>query len=369
MQLCVNSQDRSRLRREWTQTKRHDILAELAKITGPASSVIEATLTALTTTLGGSASYVEATDGHITLRNVGKTPLSEFERGIWENVPVIEDFIKYHNHESSVDFDPGCTVRALAVPLTGSSSQYLLVETAQIRDIYDGTDTLFAQSCAMVIAKNIQDGLLLQALEAKTRFLRNVQHAFRTSLNGVLSATDMLLSSHTSSPARADLSKILTLDPEGTAPLDLLRIIESSGRCLLTVVNHLIDLDAQEVAVKLELCNMHDIEDEVLDTIVQNSSKEKIQEILLVSDNRLDSTTGDCIVTDRQLLRQTIAALVQNAVEATSAGGMVKVKIALSEEPGVEQNLLVEIQDTGIGIAQVREIYCLSGLSRDEGPN
>lgn len=357
MNVANNRQDRSRLRRESIQTTRHEVLSQLAKTPGLPSQTVEATLAALSSSLGGRASYVEAVDGCLMLKNVGKTPLTDFEDSIWENVEVIEDFIKYHNHESSMDFNPGCTVRALAVPLSDGSKQYLLVETENMRDIYDGIDTLFVQSCAMVIARSIQDSLLFQALEAKTSFLRNIQHAFRTSLNGVLSATDMLLGTHTLSQAHKGqaqkASSLPSLAPEGTAPLDLLRIIETSGRGLLTVVNHLIDLDAQEVALNFDICNIHDVEEEVLETIVQNSSKEKIKEILLISDNRLDGTTGDCIISDRLLLRQTIAALVQNAVEATNAGGMVKISIHLSEQPEGRQSLDIEVQDTGIGITEV----------------
>lgn len=293
-------------------------------------------------------------------------PYDNFESGVWENVPVIEDFIRYHNHESSLDYDPDATVRAIAVPVKNVNDHFLLVETGRLRDIYDGTDTLFVQSCAMVIAGSIQDGLLRQALEAKTTFLRNAQHAFRTSLNGVLSATDMLLGAQTSIPAGKETvsmggqgkalsaSSLGSAGLEETTPLDLLRIIETSGRGLLTVINHLIDLDAQTVEAKLDICDIHDIEEEVLDSIVQHSSKDKMKDILLISDSRLDSKTGDCIITDRLLLRQTIAALVQNAVEATSEGGTVIITIRLTDEGPTSSTLDIEVRDSGTGIDHVR---------------
>jgi len=293
------------------------------------------------------------------MRNVGLVPLAHFQGGLWENVPAVEDFIKYHNHESSLTYNPNCTIRAIAVPLTNVNNHYLVVETGRLRDIYDGTDTLFIQSCAMVIASSIQDGLLRQALEAKTNFLRNAQHAFRTSLNGILSATDMLLGEGTLHINGTNTAKqmILGANPEGTAPLEMLRIIETSGRGLLTVINHLIDLDAQNVAANLDLCNIHDIEEEVLDSMVQHSSKEKMKELLLLSESQLDGTTGDCIISDSLLLRQTIAALVQNAVEATMEGGMVMVKISLSGQYGLDQSLEIEVCDTGVGIAEVSEMF------------
>lgn len=350
-----NRKDRSRLRREHVQTRRHEVLTHLAKTVGPPSHVVEMTLSALSTTLGGKASFVECRDGAVQLRNVGyRVPLSQFEGGLWENINAVEDFIKYHNHESSLNYDANCTLRAIAVPLTNVLNHYLVVETDKLRDIYDGTDTLFVQSCAMVIAGSIQDGLLRQALEAKSTFLRNAQHAFRTSLNGILSATDMLLGEGSLHDDSVDKAKqLLGANPEGTTPLDLLRIIETSGRGLLTVINHLIDLDAQNVTANMDLCDMHEIEEEVLDSIVQHSSKEKMKDLLMISESLLDGKNGDCIVSDRLLLRQIIASLVQNAVEATNGGGLVMVKIRLAGQAGIDQSLDVEVYDTGVGIADV----------------
>lgn len=320
--------------------------------------MVDATIATLTATFGGSASFVQAKDGCINLAGVGRIAVSDFRGGIWENTRVLEDFVKLHNHESSLDYDPGCTVHAIAIPLSKVSNHYLVVETDRLRNVYDGTDTLFVQSCAMVIGSSIQDGLLRQALEAKTSFLRNVQHAFRTSLNGILSATDMLLLESTVQSAD-DVSKArsaLTNGHKGTGitSFDLLRIVETSGRDLLTVVNRLIDLDAQNAASSIELCDLHQIEEDVLNSAVQHSAKDKVKDIQLVSDSRLCEMTGDCVMSDRTLLRQTLAALVQNAIEATSAGGVVMVRIDLISGPGsAEQILDVQVKDTGIGIAEV----------------
>lgn len=352
----VDSKDRTRLRREAAQTRRHELLSILSRIVGAPSAVVEATLATLVSTFGGAkASFVESKEKKIPLQGVGSVSITEFQGGIWENASVIEDFIKYHNHESSTDYDPQCTVGAIAVPLTNVSDHFLVVETGHLRDIFDGSDVLFVQSCAMVIAGSIQDGLLRQALEAKTTFLRNVQHAFRTSLNGILSATDMLLGEGSSfiNGSNSQSRTLANGQLATTTPLELLRIIETSGRGLLTVINHLIDLDAQNATANMELCDLHDLEEEVLDSIVQYSSKEKMKDILLISDSHLSGATGDCIVTDRLLLRQAISALVQNAVEATSAGGMIMVKISLAGQHGADQSLDIEVRDTGVGIDMV----------------
>lgn len=347
-----------RLRREAIQTKRHEHLSILAKTTGPPSTVVQTTLETLEATLGGEASFVEAVNGSLELSNAGRVPVTAFTDDIWENGPVIEDFIKYHNHESSLEYNAGCTVRAMAIPLTNVNGHYILIQTGHLRDVFDGSDALFVRSCAMVISSSIQDGLLRQALEAKTSFLRNVQHAFRTSLNGILSATDLLLQQDPAHIEGALGSKIASplaeeLSVKNTSPLELLKIVETSGRGLLTVVNHLIDLDGQGIDQRVDICDLHDIEEEVLDMIVQQSSLEKIRDILLVSDSHLSGSTGDCIITNRLLLKQAVSALVRNAVEATSAGGMVTVKIRLEGEAGVDQSLVIDVQDTGCGIAEV----------------
>lgn len=366
MARSTNSKDRCRLRRETVQTKRHETLSALAKVSGPPSKVIEATVAALTATLGGQATMIESSDQCVYLQEVGRIPITDFEGGVWENDLAIDDFIKYHNHESSLEYDSGCTVRAMLVPITGVRNHYLVVESGNLRDIFDGTDILFVQSCAMVIASSIQNGLLSQALESKTTFLRNAQHTFRTSLNGILSATDMLIGEGTSHIDGVSGQKRLILEPEtdGTTPLELLRVIETSGRGLLTVINHLIDLDANNLAGNNDICDMHNIEEDVLDAIVQNSSKEAMKDILLISDSHLSGGRGDCIISDRLLLRQTIAALVQNAVEATGAGGMVKLKFSLAGRSGVDQSLDVDVEDTGIGIAQVSSARLLPQRAR-----
>lgn len=346
--------DRSRLRREHIQIRRNEILTQVASTAGPPSRIVEVTLKALQSTLGGRASFIECRDGCIDLYNVGRVAFTQFQGGLWENIAAIEDFIRYHNHEPSLNYDPECTIRAIAVPLSNVNHHYLVVETGRLRDIYNGTDVLFVQSCAMVIASSIQDGLLRQALEAKTSFLRNAQHAFRTSLNGILSATDMLLGEDYPLNRNGDVARYPAtgVKAENITPLDLLRIIETSGRGLLTVINHLIDLDAQKVSANLELCDLHEIEEEVLDSVVQKSSKEKMKDLLLVSDSQLDDSTGDCIMTDKLLLRQIVSALVYNAVEATSGSSMVTIKFSLTGQFGVDQALIVEVADTGVGIAK-----------------
>lgn len=349
-----HSKDRTRLRREAQQASRQILLAELSKLSTKPSHIVEAALATLKTTLGAHATFVKSESGGLALRGAGIIHYNSFEHGMWDNEAVLEDFVQQHNHEPSTGWASKATVRAIAVPLINLESHYLLVETNYPRKVFDGADVLFVQSCGLLIATSIQEGLLRQALEAKTSFLRNVQHAFRTSLNGILSATDMLLTDQRSVAQQGLIQHdALQQAVSPGTPLDLLRIIESSGRGLLTVINHLIDLDSQSIISHQELCEIHELEEEILNAIVQYSSNDKLKDVTIISDNQLDSQNGDCIVSDKLLIRQILTALVQNAMEATPDGGKVTVTFRLVSPGSDACVLVIDVLDTGCGINQV----------------
>ncbi len=172
------------------------------------------------------------------------------------------------------------------------------------------------------------------ANRAKSTFLANISHELRTPLNGILGYAQILL--------RQEIDN---------SHKDSIRIIQQSGKYLLTLINDILDLSKIE-ADKLEL-HQHDFL--LLDFIqsledifaVRTHSKGIGFQVMLGKDSGFGTRDLPfAVFADEKHLRQILLNLLSNAVKFTQQGE-VRLRIGY-----IGERLRFSVEDTGIGIAQ-----------------
>lgn len=165
----------------------------------------------------------------------------------------------------------------------------------------------------------------------KSEFLTSVSHELRTPLNAIIGFSEIL-------QAKA----VDVLDKETAHYID---DIHGSGKHLLGLINDILDFSKAE-AGKLQL----DLDEQDVGKIIRNSIRFVIPraEEAQVTLNEELPPDPIVIVTDGKKLKQVLLNLLANAVKFTPAGGMVK---ASMWENLVEKRIVIQISDTGIGIA------------------
>jgi PAS domain S-box-containing protein len=177
----------------------------------------------------------------------------------------------------------------------------------------------------------ISNAELARATRLKDEFLANMSHELRTPLNSILGITEAMLE-----------------QPYGhlvTRYQKSLQMISNSGEHLLDLINDILDL-AKIEAGKLEL----NITETYLHHLCE-SSINFVKQLALNKGLKLNcQVLVDCptIVADERRWRQVLINLLSNAVKFTPAGGTVTLTV---EADRAAQNLLFQVQDTGIGIA------------------
>ena len=186
------------------------------------------------------------------------------------------------------------------------------------------------------LEKNIQelDGALIQANQAnstKSLFLANMSHEIRTPMNGVLSMVQVLQKTN------------LTVQQ-----LYYLQSLDRSGKNLLALLDELLDLSKIESGT-LEL-NIKPfilwrwVEDILM--LVEPMFEEGSVTLTVNVDNNMPYS----LVGDETRLRQIVLNLVSNAEKYTEMGE-VKLKITGHYIGTDKFELVVELEDTGVGIS------------------
>jgi signal transduction histidine kinase len=172
---------------------------------------------------------------------------------------------------------------------------------------------------------------LLELDRLKMGFLANMSHELRTPLNSILGFSDVILDG-LDGPLTPNMSSDLLL-------------IQKNGQHLLHLINDVLDM-AKITAGKMNLnpepVRVHEILDEVT-SITSTFASEKNLSLYIEP----DSDQNVEIVADRTRLRQVMINLVNNAIKFTEKG-----HIAIRVDKKADENILISVQDTGIGIPQ-----------------
>jgi two-component system, NarL family, sensor histidine kinase BarA len=184
------------------------------------------------------------------------------------------------------------------------------------------------KSAVMEIAElRARDGL-------KTQFLANISHDLRTPLTAVITHAEIL---------RDGILGDLT-----PRQMESVRGIISGGRQLLSQVGEILTY-ARGAANQLALVPTRFAIREVLEQMsVLNESLLKKKRLALSLDIQSDVPP---IVADREKIAHVVGNLLGNAIDFTAPGGQVWLKASHQTEKDQRAFLIVEVGDTGVGIA------------------
>ena len=185
--------------------------------------------------------------------------------------------------------------------------------------------TIRLKNQAVEAAKNTA----IRASQAKSDFLANISHEFRTPLNHIIGFSELLCD-----------QKVGHLDPD---QLEYITDVYDSGQHLLSLVNDVLDM-AKIEAGRMELEQTKIDLDELLnqsDQMVRESASHRRIRITKENLSSEHSIRGDL-----RKLQQVLYNLLSNAVKFTPDGGEVGVRADDVGDGGV----LFSVIDSGIGI-------------------
>lgn len=168
-----------------------------------------------------------------------------------------------------------------------------------------------------------------KANKAKSTFLSNMSHEFRTPLNAILGYSQLL---QLKAKERPDLDEDQYIDE-----------IYAAGSHLLSLVNDLLDLSRIETG---------NIELHFTTVKVCNLIQECTKQLRPLADQRgitiiTSCDDGHAVLADPVRLKQVIINLLSNAIKYNRTGG----NITIATSPGGADCIRISISDTGIGIA------------------
>jgi signal transduction histidine kinase/DNA-binding response OmpR family regulator len=179
-----------------------------------------------------------------------------------------------------------------------------------------------------------------QSVREKSAFLANMSHEIRSPMNAILGFSELL-------------------EPDGLTPkqAQYVRAIRDSGAALLHLINDILDLSKLE-AGKLELHpDPTDMRDSCgfLRTVFGQQAVTKSLQLQF----ELSPNLPRALLLDRLRLRQVLVNLLSNAIKFTERG-CVKTRVAWeSQKDDRSGTLLIDVEDTGIGIPaeELEEVF------------
>jgi signal transduction histidine kinase len=294
-------------------------------------------------------------DGVIRLRGNVSTPYADVRNWLWEATDAVYDIIRRDNHIPVHQWRaPGQTLRAIVVKMKSMEDTYLVVETDDLKTVFDDIDAGFVLQCAMAICNVIMGEQLEVALAAKEHFLQGVTHDLRTPIHAIITSTELLLEEAHSAQQM----------PPSPSLLNTLNIIHDQGQQLLKTVNKLIRSDHLDTLDHHDLNrSMHSLaalESDLLQDLLQSAPYEsKKDRVTIVADNRLPPA-AELLLTDADLLKQALLSLMLSSLTTTHKG---HVLLRTSVAPD-HAYLDYEILDTGAGV--VLQDWARVSLPRDK---
>lgn len=170
------------------------------------------------------------------------------------------------------------------------------------------------------------------ANKAKSTFLANMSHELRTPMNAILG-----------------YSQLMARDPDLTPKLrESLGVINRSGEHLLNLINTVLELskiEAGRMALQVEPFNLHQLLQTVQELFRPRIEAKGLHLLLEIAEE-----VPLFISTDQSKLRQVLINLLGNAVKFTHVG-QIAIRVAYEMPLEDEHRLMVEVEDTGEGIA------------------
>lgn len=192
----------------------------------------------------------------------------------------------------------------------------------ELQTAYEGLDRKVDEQARL----NLQ---LHEMNQLKSEFLANMSHELRTPLNSIIGFSEIL-------------EMVQGLDAK---QLRYLANIKKSGRHLLELINDILDLAKLE-AGKMEInrteFSISHLVNELCEMVRQLAEQKQIPLMVCCPENLPP------VYQDKVKLRQILTNLLSNAIKFTPEGGRISVVVQRT----LDQNLVIEVNDTGVGIAE-----------------
>jgi signal transduction histidine kinase len=186
---------------------------------------------------------------------------------------------------------------------------------------------------------------------AKSEFLANISHEFRTPLNHIIGFTELVVGKHC-----GDLNE---------RQEEHLKDVLSSGKHLLSMINDLILLSKMEAGVfNLEAApfNLMELLDE-LELLFALQANQKGLHLHFALESTMPAVVlGDCV-----RLRQILTHLIGNAIKFTEKGE-VAIEVGHSDPHGHGDLVRFEVIDTGAGVSEEAQARIFKSFEQADSP-
>ncbi len=180
------------------------------------------------------------------------------------------------------------------------------------------------------------------ANRAKSAFMAVMSHELRTPLNAIIGFSSLLGSAEGSSPRQNEYAGEIL----------------ANGHRLLDLINDILDLTQMEAGEQKASRDLVYLSDSVPALVAKAEAGARVAGITLRSTVPEDLPA---LFGDSKRLTKAVAHLVANAIKFTPPGGVVTVQV----RPG-DGTLLIEVTDTGVGIAPEARQRILDSFSQSE---
>ena len=180
----------------------------------------------------------------------------------------------------------------------------------------------------------------------KSEFLANMSHELRTPLNSIILLSKLL---------SEDESKKLDEDDIKKA-----NVIHKSGQDLLLLINDILDLSKIEsghMDILYEHISSNELTSDMEDTFTVVANQNNVGFII-------EDSYKSNINTDRTKLYQIIKNLLSNAFKFTKKGS---VTLGIKYDEGSELPIIINVQDTGIGIPDSKKEVIFEAFKQVDG--